>query len=65
MRRAAFFAAAAVLATLGEARAAIHAFDFDTGLGPEFSVFSDEGMYSIDCGLRIRVSKPADDGSVR
>ena len=50
----------------GRATATIHTFDFDSGPGPNFSVWNDGGLWTVDTdGPNLRISKPADDGTYR
>ncbi len=59
--------AVVVVFGVGQVNAESLTFDFDSGPGPNFSVFDiTNGLFSVDTdGPTLRVSKPADDGTLR
>lgn len=65
MMRVPLYVVVAVLLAEVTAEAAL-VFDFDSGLGPNFSVWNDGGLWTVDTtGTNLRISKPADDGTFR
>jgi len=58
---------ALLFAAAGRAETNVVTFDFNSGLGPNFSAFDRaDGLLAVDTdGPSVRISKPADDGTVR
>ncbi len=59
-----FVRLALLLATAGQVCAATLTFDFENGVGPEFSTYNSGNLWALGTrGPTFRVSKPADDAS--
>ena len=70
MNRSILFAVVVGAVTLGPGHSSAawvtYSNDFDSGIGSDFSVINASGLFTVDTdGPSVRISKPADDGTIK